>query len=114
MGNGCGLQIDRFSPHYEPYEFILDDFQDLGHFELPMTHRHYEHDELWGCMDNADWIELFKEVQRERKQETERRWSRVRNLVILRRVGFYWMEQPARNTTRARDHMRAVEEYEND
>ena len=32
MGNGCGLQIDGFSAHFKPYEFIFDDFHDFGDF----------------------------------------------------------------------------------
>ena len=32
MGNGCGLQMDGFSAHFEPYGSILDDFHDLGNF----------------------------------------------------------------------------------
>ena len=33
IGNGCGLQMDGFSAHFEPYGFILDhvpDFADFG------------------------------------------------------------------------------------
>ena len=29
MGNGCGLQMDGFSAHFEPYELIFDDFHDF-------------------------------------------------------------------------------------
>ena len=32
IGNGCGLQMDGFSAHFEPSEFILDDFHNFGHF----------------------------------------------------------------------------------
>ena len=32
MGNGCGLRMDGFSAHFEPYESIFDDFHDFGHF----------------------------------------------------------------------------------
>ena len=32
IGNGCGLQMDGFSAHFEPSEFIFDDFHDFGHF----------------------------------------------------------------------------------
>ena len=32
MGNGCGLQMDGFSAHFEPSEFIFEDFIDFGHF----------------------------------------------------------------------------------
>ena len=32
MGNGCGLQMDEFSAHFEPSESIFDDFQDFGNF----------------------------------------------------------------------------------
>ena len=32
IGNGCGLQMDGFSAHFEQYEFILDDFHDFGDF----------------------------------------------------------------------------------
>ena len=31
MGNGCGLQMDGFSSHFEPYGFISEDFHDFGH-----------------------------------------------------------------------------------
>ena len=30
MGNGCGLQMDGFSAHFEPSEFIFDYFLDFG------------------------------------------------------------------------------------
>ena len=32
IGNGCGLQMDGFSAHFEPSESISDDFHDFGHF----------------------------------------------------------------------------------
>ena len=32
IGNGCGLQMDGFSAHFEPPEFIWDNFLDSGHF----------------------------------------------------------------------------------
>ena len=32
IGNGCGLQMDGFSAHFERYESILDHFHDFGHF----------------------------------------------------------------------------------
>ena len=32
MGNGCGLQMDGFSPHFDHSEFISIDFHDFGHF----------------------------------------------------------------------------------
>ena len=32
IGKGCGLHIDRFSAHFDVYEFILDDFLDFVHF----------------------------------------------------------------------------------
>ena len=34
IGNGCGLQMDGFSTHFERYESILDDFHDFGDFEV--------------------------------------------------------------------------------
>ena len=34
IGNGCGLQMDGFSPHFEPYEFIFEDFQDFTDFPI--------------------------------------------------------------------------------
>ena len=34
MGNGCGLQMDGFSAHFEPSESIFDYFHDFGHFGL--------------------------------------------------------------------------------
>ena len=34
IGNGCGIQIDRFSGHFEPYGSILYDFHDFGHFGI--------------------------------------------------------------------------------
>ena len=34
IGNGCGLQMDGFSAHFEQYESILDDFHDFGHFGI--------------------------------------------------------------------------------
>ena len=32
MGNGCGLQMDGFSTHFEPSKSISFDFNDFGHF----------------------------------------------------------------------------------
>ena len=32
IGNGCGLQMDRFSAHFEASGSIPVDFHDLGHF----------------------------------------------------------------------------------
>ena len=32
IGNGCGLQVDGFSAHFEPSESISVDFHDFGHF----------------------------------------------------------------------------------
>ena len=32
IGNGCGLQMDGFSTHFEPSESISVDFYDFGHF----------------------------------------------------------------------------------
>ena len=32
MGNGCGLQMDGFSTHFEPSESISIDFHDFGDF----------------------------------------------------------------------------------
>ena len=32
MGNGCGLQMDGFSAHFDPYEFIFTDFHDFDYF----------------------------------------------------------------------------------
>ena len=32
MGNGCGLQMDGFSAHFEPSEFIFDDFNEFDTF----------------------------------------------------------------------------------
>ena len=34
IGNGCGLQIDGFSAHIEPYESIFNDFHDFGKFSM--------------------------------------------------------------------------------
>ena len=34
IGNGCGLQMDGFSAHFEPYESILDDFHDFDDFAV--------------------------------------------------------------------------------
>ena len=34
IGNGCGLEIDGFSAHFERYESILNDFHDFGDFEV--------------------------------------------------------------------------------
>ena len=33
IGNGCGLQMDGFSTHFEPSDSIFSDFHDFGHFE---------------------------------------------------------------------------------
>ena len=32
IGNGCRLQMDGFSPHFEPSEFIFNYFLDFGSF----------------------------------------------------------------------------------
>ena len=32
MGNGCGLQMDGFSAHFEPSEFIFDYLHDFSDF----------------------------------------------------------------------------------
>ena len=32
IGNACGLQMDGFSIHFEPYGSIFDDFHNFGHF----------------------------------------------------------------------------------
>ena len=34
IGNGCGLQMDGFSAHFELSESISDDFHDFGHFGI--------------------------------------------------------------------------------
>ena len=34
IGNGYGIQIDRFLCHFEPYGSILYDFHDFGHFGI--------------------------------------------------------------------------------
>ena len=34
LGNGCGLQMDGFSAHFEPSESILDDFHVFGYFGI--------------------------------------------------------------------------------
>ena len=34
IGNGCGLQMDGFSAHFEPSESISVDFHDFGHFGI--------------------------------------------------------------------------------
>ena len=34
IGNGCGLQMDGFSAHFEPSDSIFDDFHDFGHFDV--------------------------------------------------------------------------------
>ena len=34
FGNGCGLQMDGFSAHFDHSESIFDDFHDFGHFAI--------------------------------------------------------------------------------
>ena len=34
IGNGCGLQTDGFSAHFEPSRSIFDDFNDFGDFAI--------------------------------------------------------------------------------
>ena len=34
IGNGCGLQMDGFSAHFDQYESISIDFHDFGHFAI--------------------------------------------------------------------------------
>ena len=63
IGNGCGLQMDGFSAHFEPYGSIFDDFSDFGDFafvpegltlfpEGPGTLRECPEDPrtLWECV----------------------------------------------------------------
>ena len=34
MGNGCALQMDGFSTHFEPYVFVFDDVCDCANFAM--------------------------------------------------------------------------------
>ena len=34
IGNGCGLQMHKFSAHIEPYESIFDDFHYFDKFSV--------------------------------------------------------------------------------
>ena len=34
IGNGCGLQMDGFSDHFDPSESISNDFHDFGVFAI--------------------------------------------------------------------------------
>ena len=34
IGNGCGLQMDGFSTHFEPSDSISNNFDDFGHFAI--------------------------------------------------------------------------------
>ena len=34
IGNGCGLQMDGFSAHFDPYGSILVDFNDFDGFAV--------------------------------------------------------------------------------
>ena len=34
IGNGCGIQMDGFSAHFEPSESIFDDFRDFSDFAI--------------------------------------------------------------------------------
>ena len=34
IGNGCGLQMDRFSAHFEPHGSTFEDFHDFYDFEI--------------------------------------------------------------------------------
>ena len=34
MENGCGLQMDGFSAHFDQYESIFDYFHDFGNFAI--------------------------------------------------------------------------------
>ena len=34
IGNGCGLQMDGFSAHFEPCGSISDDVHDFNHFAI--------------------------------------------------------------------------------
>ena len=34
IGNGCGLQMDGFSDHFDQYESIFYDFHDFGDFAI--------------------------------------------------------------------------------
>ena len=34
IGNGCGLQMDGFSAHFEPSRFMFDDFHDFDYLSI--------------------------------------------------------------------------------
>ena len=34
IGNGCGLQMDGFSAHFDQYESFFYDFNDFGNFTI--------------------------------------------------------------------------------
>ena len=38
-GNGCGLQMDGFSAHFEPYGSMFDDFHDFDDFAVFSSRR---------------------------------------------------------------------------
>eukprot|EP00966_Prymnesium_polylepis_P082538 1911105-Prymnesium_polylepis.1 len=59
-------------------------------------------------LDN-ETVHLLKQTKQLRASYS---WRSIRRLVISRQIAYYWMELPARNTTRERDHKRAREEYE--
>ena len=42
------------------------------------------------------------------QKRARRHWSALRHRLVTRCVGFYWMELPARNTTREYDRQQAV------
>lgn len=45
--------------------------------------------------------------------EARQHWSMIRNHIILRSIGWYWVQLPSLGTTRDTDHQEAVDEFDN-
>ena len=54
IGNGCGIQIDRFSAQTEPDESIFDDFHDFAHFVIIFGGLKVVPDSPW-AHEKAQW-----------------------------------------------------------
>ena len=59
-------------------------------------------------LDGEFDVEMVKQsLLRLIQNRARRRWAEIRHHLVKRRIGFYWMELPARNTTRDRDRQAA-------
>ena len=54
MGNGCGLQMDGFSAHFDPYESIFDYFSDFDDFAFVSACLTLFPKGPWACQDRPE------------------------------------------------------------